>query len=90
MTFSRQVKVIGGRVYLFGAEEFGNKHTGLRVNAFSSEGRQVHFGRLGVEEGWYFASPDCVQMIDGFVYAVLQNEAGEKKIVKYAVALPEA
>ncbi len=88
MTYYHRIKVVDGLVYLFSAESFGDTQTGQLVNVFSPDGQRLYYGRIKVEEGWRIANPDNLQLGHGFVYAAQENDAGEKKIVKYKIALP--
>ncbi len=88
MTYYHQIKVLGGLVYLFSAGSIGHEITGQDINVYTPDGRHVYYGRIDVEEGWHIASPDNLQMADGIVYAIQENDDGVRKIVKYAITLP--
>jgi len=90
MAYYNRIQVIDDLVYLFSAENIGHSHTGQVVNVFSPDGRHLYFGRIQVEEGWHISNPDNLQLALGFVYAVQENDEGDKKIVKYAIALPRS
>ena len=84
------MQVIDGLVYLFGSDGLSRSMTGKTINVYSPDGRHLYRGRIQVEEGWHIANPDNLQLGQGFVYAVLENDDGVRKIVKYTVALPHA
>jgi len=88
MAYYNRIQVVDGLVYLFSAESIDHAQTGQVVNVFSPDGRHLYYGRIQVEEGWYISSPDNLQLAHGFIYAVQENDAGDKKIVKYTIALP--
>ena len=89
MTQYNRLQVVDGLVYLLTSESIGGGLTGQTVNVFDPDGRHLYVGQIRVEAGWRVAgSPDNLQLARGFVYAVLENDAGEKKIVKYRVSLP--
>jgi hypothetical protein len=83
-----RIQVVDGLVYLFGAESIGHTQTGQVVNVLSLDGRHLYYGRIQVEEGWHISNPDNLQLADGFIYAVQENNAGNKTIVKYRIELP--
>lgn len=89
MAYYGRIEVIDGLVYLLGARSISDKQTGMQVDVFAPDGEHLYRGRLQVEDGWFISgNPDNLQLADGFAYAVLANESGDKKIVKYSVALP--
>jgi len=88
MAFYNRIQVEGGLVYLFSAESISRTQTGQVANVFSPDGRHLYYGRIQVEEEWHISGPDNLQLVDGFVYAIQENSAGNKKIVKYTIALP--
>jgi len=90
MGYYHQIRFVDGLVYLLNTRSFGENLTEQDVNVYSPDGRHLYYGRIQVEEGWYVRNPDYLQLGDGFVYAVQENDAGDKKIVKYAVALPRS
>jgi len=88
MAYYNRIQVVDGLVYLFSAESIGFDQTGQDVNVYSPDGRHLYFGRIQVEEGWHISGPDNLQLAHGFIYAVQENDAGNKKIVKYRIKLP--
>lgn len=91
MAYYNRIQVINGLVYLLGARGIGHTQTDQDVNIYSADGRYLYYGRIRVEDGWHISGgPDNLQLTDGFIYAVLENDDGEKKIVKYTVVLPRS
>lgn len=91
MAYYNGIQVVNGLVYLLGAGSIGSAMIGQDVNIYSPDGRHLYYGRIHLDDGWHvFGSLDNLQLADGFVYVVQENEAGDKRVVKYAVALPEA
>jgi len=89
MAYYNRIQVIDGLVYVLSAESFGGTQTGQLVNVFAPDGRNIYVGRIQVEEGWHiYSNPDNLQLADRSLYAVLENDSGSKKIVKYKIALP--
>jgi hypothetical protein len=88
MAYYNRIQVIEGLIYLLGSAGFGDPQRGQNVNVFSPDGRHLYFGRIQLEEGWYISNPDNMQLAPGFVYAVQENDAGDRKVVKYRVRLP--
>jgi len=88
MAFYNRIQVESGLTYLFSAETISRTQTGQVVNVFSPDSRHLYSGRIQLEEGWHISGPDNLQMADGFVYAIQENSSGNKKIVKYTIALP--
>jgi hypothetical protein len=89
MTYYSRMQIVDGFVYLLSADRIGGNQTGLNVNVFSPDGRHVYHGRIQIEDGWHiYSSPDCLQLANTTVYAVQEDESGNKKIIKYRVALP--
>lgn len=88
MAYYNRIQVVDGLVYLFRAEGLSHAQMGQVVNVYSPDGRHLYHGRIQVEEGWHISGPDNLQLAAGSVYAVQENEAGAKKIVKYRVELP--
>ena len=85
-----RIQVVDGLVYLFSSKSIDHSQTGQDVNIFSPDGRHLYFGRIQLEEGWHITGPDNLQLTNGFIYAIQENKAGDKKIVKYTVALPRS
>ncbi|HUU44222.1 MAG TPA: hypothetical protein VM118_00705 [Acidobacteriota bacterium] len=90
MAYYNRIQVVDGLVYLFSAESLDHAQTGQVVNVYSPEGRHLYYGRIRVEEGWHISGPDNLQLTDGFIYAVQENAAGDKRVVKYSIALPRS
>lgn len=88
MAYYNRIQVIDGLIYLLSSAGFGEPQTEQIVNVFSPDGRHLYFGRIQVEEGWHISNPDNLQLAQGFVYAVQENDAGDRKVVKYRVKLP--
>jgi len=88
MAYYNRIQVVNGLVYLLSTENIGHTHTGQDVNVYSPDGRHLYYGRIQVEDGWHLSGPDNLQLADGFIYAIQENSAGDKKIVKYTAALP--
>ncbi|MEZ5357244.1 MAG: hypothetical protein R3F48_00345 [Candidatus Zixiibacteriota bacterium] len=79
------IQIIDGLVYIISAHEISRTLPGLFVNVYSPSGQHLYYGEVHVEEGWHLASPDNLQFGSGCVYAVQENDAGNKKIVKYTI-----
>jgi hypothetical protein len=90
MTYYNGIQFANGLLYLFSSEKLGDTLTGQVVNVFSPDGRHLYHGRIQVENGWYISNPDNLQLANGFVYAVQENDTGDHKIVKYRVTLPQS
>lgn len=90
MTYYNRIQVIDGLVYLLSAESFGGPEDAQAVDVYSPDGRHLYHGRIQAEEGWHIANPDNLQLGPGVVFAVQENDAGERKIVKYSVTLPKS
>gem|GEM_PF-2539324 len=88
MAYYHAIQVMDGLVYLLGAEVIGHTQSGLVVSIFSPDGRHLYHGRIQVEEGWHISNPDNMHLARGSVYAVQENDTGDKKIVKYKITLP--
>ncbi len=88
MTCYNRIQVVDGRVYLFSAESIGDNQSGQVVDVYSPDGRHLYFGKIQVEDGWHLVNPDNLQLVRNFVYTVQENDAGDKKIVKYKITLP--
>lgn len=90
MAYYNRIQVIAGLVYLFSSQSINQAQTGQDVNVYSRNGRHLYYGRIQLEDGWHLSTPDNLQLAGGFVYSVQQNDAGEKRIVKYTIALPRS
>ena len=91
MAYYNRIQVIDGLVYLFSSENLDRAQTGLIVNVYSPDGRHLYYGRIQVEEGWHISgNPDNLQLTRGSAYVVEENDAGDKKIVKYTISLPKS
>ena len=90
IAYYNRIQVVDDLVYLFSAESIGHSHTGQVVNVFSPDGRHLYYGRIQVEGGWHISGPDNLQLANGFIYAVQENDVGNKKIVKYRIVLPQS
>jgi len=90
MAYYSKIQIIDGLVYLFGVETIGRVLTGQDINIFSPDGQHLYHGRIQFEDGWHISSFEKLQLTNGFMYVILENDAGNKKIVKYRVALPRS
>ncbi|MBW2638269.1 MAG: hypothetical protein JRC86_12270, partial [Deltaproteobacteria bacterium] len=91
MAYYNRIQVVDGLVYMFSAESIGHAQTGQVANVFSPDGRHLYYGRIQVEEGWHiYSTPENLQLAHGFIYAVQENDVGDKKIVKYRIVLPQS
>jgi len=90
MAYYNKIQVVDGLLYLFSSESIDRVHTEQIVNVFSPDGRHLYYGQIQVEEGWYFSTPDNLQLAHEFIYAIQENDEGDKKIVKYMIALPRS
>jgi hypothetical protein len=88
LAYYNRIQVVDGLVYLFCAEKLDRTLTGQVVDVYSLDGQHLYYGRIDVEDGWQISGPDNLQLANGIVYAVQENEEGNKKIVKYSIALP--
>ncbi len=90
MACYNRIQVVDGLVYLLSTEGISRSHTGQVVNVYSLDGQHLYYGQIQVEEGWHISGPDNMQLAEGFVYAIQEDDAGDKKIVKYRVELPQS
>jgi hypothetical protein len=90
MAYYHRIQVIDGLIYLLSTRGIGDAQTEQDVNIYSPQGRHLYYGRIKVEEDWHIKNPDNLQLSDGFIYVVQENDSGDKKIVKYGVALPQS
>jgi hypothetical protein len=90
MAYYNRIQVVDGLVYLLGADIISRAITEQAVNVFSPDGRHLYYGRIQLEEGWHILGPDSMQLGDGFLYAIQANDAGDRKIVKYRIELPQS
>jgi len=88
MAYYNRIQIVDSLVYLFSTKTISRSHTEQDVNVFSPDGRHLYFGRIQVEKGWHISGPDNLQLAHGFIYAIQENDTGDKKIVKYRIALP--
>ena len=87
MAYYHRMQIVDGLVYLFRADGIGYQ-TGQLVSVISRDGRYLYRGEIQVEQAWHLTSPDNLRLASGFVYAVQEDDAGNKKVVKYKVTLP--
>lgn len=91
LAYYNRIEAINGLIYMIRSGRFSGPHYGQTVDIYSPDGRHLYTGQIQLEPGWHiFGSIDNIQLINGYVYAVQENDAGEKKIVKYRVTLPAA
>jgi len=90
MAYYNRIQVVDGLVYMLSAKSISDTQTEQDVNVYSPDGRHLYYGRIEVEEGWHISGPDNMQLADGFIYAIQENDAGDKKIVKYRTRLPQS
>jgi hypothetical protein len=88
MTYYNRMQIVDGLIYLLRSESFGHAQRGQLVDVLAPDGQQLYHGQIQVEQGWQISNPDNLRLVSGFVYTVLENDAGAKKVVKYKVALP--
>jgi hypothetical protein len=82
------IEEINGLVYVFVPDplrRFEGHQQPKQIDIFSPEGKYLYKADINVEKGW---RPDSLLIKQNNLYAVLQNEEGDIKLVKYRIALP--
>ena len=90
MAYYNRIQAVNGLVYLFGTESIGHALTGQDIDIYAPDGRHLYHGRIDLEPGWHITGPDNLQLADGFMYVIQQNDAGQKKVAKYSIAIPRS
>jgi hypothetical protein len=88
MAYYHRIQVVDGLIYLFSAESIDHTRSANLVDVYSPDGKHLYHGQLQLEPGWHASGPDALRLASGWLYAVQENDAGAKKVVKYRVALP--
>jgi hypothetical protein len=90
LAYYHRIQVNDGYVFVFAVNSLGPRITRQQIDVFSLDGVYLYRGELRFPGNLHiYGNTENLQIRDNFLYAVLEDEAGRKTIVKYRMALPE-
>jgi acetyl esterase/lipase len=84
------IQVNDGFLYVFRTTEFSTKLTRQVIDIFSLDGEFLYTGTIRFEDGLSLKNVNAVQIRGNSLYALLADENGESRIVKYKIDIPSA
>ena len=89
LVYFHRIQVVNGLIYLF-TGNFGIHWESQQIDIFSQDGTYLYRTVFKPAEGEniYFAV-HCIQIQNGHLYVILEDDDGEVKITKYKINLPK-
>ncbi len=88
LTYFHRIQVIDGLVYVFTVDAFEAAIGTQYVDIFSPDGAYLYRGKIVLPEGDRYKNFDAMVLSNGFLHAILADEDGGRRVVKYKVSMP--
>ncbi|HSG27349.1 MAG TPA: hypothetical protein VLA34_02625, partial [Candidatus Krumholzibacterium sp.] len=88
LTYYHRIQILDGRVFIFRMDELSSRRNRQDIDIFSREGRYLYRGRIVLPPGDYFENPDQLHLGDGYLYVILRDDDGGRRIARYRVRMP--
>ena len=88
LAYFHNIQVNNGFLYIFRMTEFSRKYTKQEIDIYSLDGEFLYTGTIQFENGLSLKTVNGVQIRGNSLYALLLNEGGKSKIVKYKIDIP--
>ena len=88
LAYFHNIQVNNGFLYIFRMTEFSRKYTKQEIDIFSLNGVFLYTGSIQFENGLLLKTVNGVQIRGNSLYALLFDEDGKSKIVKYKIDIP--
>ena len=88
LAYFHNIQVNNGFLYIFRMTGFSRKYTKQEIDIYSLDGEFIYTGAIQFENGLSLKTVNGVQIRGNSLYALLLNEDGKSKIVKYNIDIP--
>ncbi len=88
LTYFHRIQVIDGLVYVFTVDALKSGIGRQDVDIFSSEGEYLYRGKIVMPGNDRYKNLDQMALSKGFLHAILTDEGGASRVVKYRVSMP--
>lgn len=88
LTYFYRIQSMDGLVYVFTVDALGSKKGRQNVDIFSADGTYLYRGKIVLPGGDLYENLDGIALSKGFLHAILTDENGSTRIVKYGVSMP--
>jgi hypothetical protein len=88
LTYFHRIQAIDGLVYVFTVDAFESAIGTQYVDIFSPDGAYLYRGKIALPEGDRYKNFDAMVLSNGFLHAILADEDGGRRVVKYKVSMP--
>ena len=88
LTYFHNIQINNGFLYIFRMTEFSTKYTKQVIDIFSLDGEFLYTGEIQFENGLSLKNVNGVQIKGNNLYALLLDENGKSKIMKYKIKIP--
>jgi len=88
LTYFHNIQINNGFLYIFRMTEFSTKLTKQVIDIYSLDGEFLYSGTIQFKNGLSLKNVNGVQIRGNSLYALLSDENGKSKIVKYKIDIP--
>lgn len=89
LTYFHNILINNGFLYVFRMTKLDIKYTQQEIDIYSLDGEFLYTGTIQFENGLSLNNVNNVQIRGNSVYAILSDENGKRKIVKYKIDIPD-
>lgn len=89
LAYFHNIQVNDGFLYIFRMSEFSTKSTRQVIDIFSLDGEFLYTGTIQFESGLSSKNVNAVQIRGNSLVALLSDENGKRRIVKYKIDIPK-
>ena len=88
LAYFHHIQVNDGFLYIFRMSELSTKTTRQAIDIYSLDGEFLYAGTIQFENGLSLKSVNGFQIKGNSLYALLTDENGKSRIVKYKIDIP--
>jgi len=89
LAYFHNIQINNGFLYIFRMTKFSTKLTKQVIDIYSLDGKFLYTGTIQFENGLSLKNVNSVQIRENSLYALLSDENGKFKIVKYKIDIPK-
>jgi hypothetical protein len=89
LAYFHNIQINHGFLYVFRMTEFSRKYTEQEIDIYSLDGEFLYTGTIRFENGLSLKNVNNIQIKGNSLYALLLNEEGKSRIVKYELDIPD-
>lgn len=88
LAYFHNIQINDGFLYIFRMSEFSTKLTRQVIDIYSLDGEFLYTGTIQFENGLSMKNVNGLQIRGNGLYALLSDESGKSRIVKYKIDIP--